>query len=123
MTSSTPETSTSFTLVFIARIGNPEGKHLRISNIEGTKDCYMELIDGKKLSIPSNPYDIGSLIDNIILKTRIPRFWTFFSEQDTETNTTMKEAYIRELRKVYDGHNRALRTSLEPYLKHFREFN
>jgi hypothetical protein len=121
MTTSTPETD--FTLVDIATYGTPKGKQLRVSHIEGTKDCYMELIEGKTIKTPLNSSGLGSLEDNIVLKTKISYFWTFFREHDTVSYTSLKEAYTRELRKVYHGRNRTSKASLDPYLKHFREFN
>ena len=112
-----------FTVVDISTYGSPHAKQLLVGHIEGTKDLFLQLIEGKKCIAPSNSFAVGSLIDNVILQTSVSNFWTFINDIDKTSAATLKTAYTRELRKVYHGHNRSFKKALEPYLKHFNEFN
>lgn len=112
-----------FTLVDIATYGTPKGKQLRVGHIEGTKDCFLQLIDGKKCFVPEKKSELGSLVDNVILQTKVSGFWTFIKDLDKTSSTNLKTGYTRELRRVYHGHNRAFKTALDPYLKHFSDFD
>ena len=119
----TPSQEVDFTVVDIATYGSPKAKQLRVGHVEGTKDCFLQLIDGKKCIAPSNSFAVGSLIDNVILQTKVSSFWSFIKELDKTSSANLKSAYTRELRRVYHGHNRAFKTALDPYLKHFNEFD
>ena len=121
MTDSSP--TVDFTVADIATYGSTATKQLRVSHIEGTKDCFLQLIDGKKCVAPSNTFALGCLVENVILQTKVSCFWTFIKDHDKTSSADLKSAYTRELRKVYHGHNRSFKKALEPYLKHFNEFD
>ena len=112
-----------FTVTDIATYGSPATKQLRVSHIEGTEDCFLQLIDGKKCVAPSNTFALGCLVDNVILQTKVSAFWKFIKDDDKTSSANLKSAYTRELSRVYHGHNRGFKTALYPYLNHFSEFD